>query len=131
VSKTGQAVKGEKGRILIVDDDWQLSTVLSENLSVLCECATAESAEAAIEVLEENEFGLLLTDIGLPGMSGLALCEFVRRRYPTIAVIVMSMNTNELYASESLRRGAFGFLPKPFETTLLLQMVRAALAQGK
>ena len=121
----------ETGRILIVDDNEPLTAILSENLSVLCECATAESGEAAIEVLKKNEFGLVLTDISLPGMSGLDLCEVVRRLDPRIAVIVMSTNTGELYAAESLRRGAFGFLPKPFETTLLLQMVRAALVQGK
>lgn len=120
----------ETGRILIVDDNEPLTAILSENLSVLCECATAESAEAAIDVLKKSEFRLVLTDISLPGMSGLDLCEQVRRLDPGIAVIVMSTNTDELYAAESLRRGAFGFLPKPFEPALLLEMVRAALAQS-
>lgn len=114
-------------RILIVDDDESLCAILSQCLSVLCECDTAVSAAAAIEALKIEEFRLMLTDISMPGMSGLELCEFVRRHYPKTVVIVMSMHTSKPYEVESLRRGAFGFLAKPFDRTLLLEMARSAL----
>jgi DNA-binding NtrC family response regulator len=115
-------------RILIVDDDLSLCAILSDSLSSLGECATAGSAAAAIEALQKETFGLVLTDIRMPGMSGLELCEYVRGHYPKTAVIVMSMHTSKPYEAASIRRGAFGFLPKPFDTTLLLEMVGDALS---
>ena len=124
-------MEAKNGRILIVDDEVSLCATLSGCLSGLGECATAGSAERAIEILEKEAFRLVLTDISMPGMSGLELCRYVRIHYPNTAVIVMSMHTSKPYEAASIGRGAFGFLPKPFDTKLLLEMVRAALSWRK
>jgi DNA-binding NtrC family response regulator len=121
-------MKEEISRILIVDDDATLCARLSKYLEGFYECASAGSAERAIELLQRKDFQLVLTDISLPGMSGLELCKYIRTHYPNAAVIIMSMHTSQPYEAAAIRRGAFGFLPKPFDKTLLLEMARAALS---
>lgn len=118
----------EGSRLLIVDDDLALCARLAKYLSGFGECAVAENAEAAIQALEKDKFRLVLTDISMPGISGLDLCELIRAQYPQTAVIIMSMNTGKAYEAASIRRGAFGFLPKPLDTSILPEMVRDALS---
>lgn len=121
------SMQDEGRRILVVDDAAALCASLCTKLSGLCECSSAGSAEEAIDLLKSHSFQVVLTDIRMPGMSGLDLCGFIQSNYPGTAVIVMSINARQPYEAASIKRGAFGFLQKPFATSQLLEMVEAAL----
>ena len=120
-----------KQQLLIVDDSKQILELLLRCLCPLYDCTIAKSAREAIEKLRVAAYDLVITDITMPGVSGLELCELIRHNYPNTVVIVMSANgreLHELYDAEVRRRGAFAFLAKPFEKSGLLDIVLSALA---
>jgi two-component system response regulator GlrR len=115
--------------ILIVDDDPTLLRLLGillreEGFRVLA----ADSAEQALALLAAEKPNLLLTDLRMGGMDGLALFDAVRRTYPLMPVIILTAHGTIPEAVEATRRGVFGFITKPYEAQTLLAEVRRALA---
>ncbi|MBE7422690.1 MAG: sigma 54-interacting transcriptional regulator [Zoogloeaceae bacterium] len=115
--------------ILIVDDDPTLLRLLGillreEGYRVL----SADSAERALALLAAEKPNLLLTDLRMGGMDGLALFDAVRRSYPLLPVIILTAHGTIPEAVEATRRGVFGFITKPYEAQTLLTEVRKALA---
>ena len=121
-------VNNIKQRLLIVDDTGYVRTFLLCCLGNVYECEATASAEEAAERLRTEEFELVITDISMPGMSGLELCKYIRRNYPKTVVVVMSGNQEQAYEMTVKQLGAFGFLKKPFGAQAVLGIVRAALA---
>ena len=76
-------------RILIVDDDETIRDTLYELLSTEYICQTAETAEKALARLEADEYDIVLTDISMPGLSGLELLGHVRQKFPNPPVIII------------------------------------------
>ncbi len=78
---------------------------------------TASNAADAIKICEENTVNVLVTDIEMPGQSGIELIEYVQQRFPGIIRIVMTSHAKFLYAQSSLRLGCFDFIvqPSPYE----------------
>lgn len=90
-------------------------------------CLEAADAYACMELLERERIHLVLSDIKMPGMSGLALVKGMSHRIPdTVVVMVSSMESTEM-AMECLRHGAYGYVLKPFKTTDILIAVANAL----
>ncbi|HKY05426.1 MAG TPA: response regulator [Blastocatellia bacterium] len=116
---------------LIVDDDEDtramFARILATSMNVEFTCATAASVEEAMKLLEASRFHLVLTDINLPGRSGLDLCESVQQSYPITPVIVVSGMTDIQYAVEAIRRRAFDYLVKPVAVEQLKWSVERAL----
>jgi putative nucleotidyltransferase with HDIG domain len=113
-------------RILIIDDD---PTVLSLIETLLCQshlCKTATSAIEAIEYLKEESYDLVISDIMMPGMTGLELLAEINRLSRETIVILISGNLNIEYAIEGLRRGAHDYITKPFN----LAEVEVAVQRG-
>jgi putative nucleotidyltransferase with HDIG domain len=101
-------------RILIIDDDPKVLSVLSSLLSERHLCKTATSAREALDYMREATYDLVLSDIMMPGMSGLELLhEITRLRLETVVVLI-SGNLNIQSAIEAMRRGAFDYVTKPF-----------------
>ncbi len=114
-------------RILIVDDESDITAILSDLLSTQYECSMAGSAEQALVRLQESEFELVISDITMPGMSGLDMIPHVKTIAPdTVVVMISGMQTVES-AIGALRLGAFDYLMKPFDLRQVEAVVKRAL----
>ncbi len=114
-------------RILIVDDEVEITEILADLLSEEYECIRAGSAEEALARLQESEFHLVISDITMPGMSGLDMIPHVKEFAPdTVVVMISGMQTVES-AIGALRLGAFDYLMKPFDLRQVEAVVKRAL----
>ena len=115
--------------LLIVDDEKFIRDLLLEHLSAKHSCVAAENAEEAMAVLAANSFKVVLTDIWMPGVSGLDLLDHVNARYPALVVIIIS---TDLEGSRiAVRRGAFDYVTKPFDLSHVGEAVNRALRHWK
>jgi two-component system response regulator GlrR len=87
----------------------------------------AESGEQALAMFDAARPRLVITDLKMGGMDGLALFEAIQRRAPTLPVIVLTAHGTIPDAVEATRRGVFGFIPKPFDGKALLEQAERAL----
>ncbi|TDR82297.1 sigma 54-interacting transcriptional regulator [Paludibacterium purpuratum] len=119
-------------RILLVDDDPDLLKLVSMRLSASGHQVEAvASAEAGLNVLAVHRVDVLVTDWHLPGMDGLALFEEVRRRFPSLPVIILTAFGTVPDAVEAVGRGVFGYLVKPVDgRDLLAKIEQAMVASG-
>jgi putative nucleotidyltransferase with HDIG domain len=114
-------------RILIVDDEVEITEILADLLSDDYDCLKAGSAEQALVLLRQNEFQLVISDITMPGMSGLEMIPHVKKLSPdTVVVMISGMQTVES-AIGALRLGAFDYLMKPFDLRQVEAVVKRAL----
>ena len=114
--------------ILIVDDDSRMcDTVetLLKNKGYAIQ--TTNNGKKAIEYLSQNNFDLALLDIVMPEVNGLAVMDYINRKTPETLVIVITGYRSEELAIESLRKGAYDYLKKPFEPEKLIRTVGNAL----
>jgi len=113
--------------ILVVDDDDVIRDTLCELLEMEYSCQTADTAEVALAKLESQRFDVVLTDVSLPGLSGMELLERVRQLYPGTPVIVISGISDQEQAQSLISKGAFDYLLKPFRLEVVEESVRRAL----
>ena len=120
----------DKGNIWVVDDDesirWVLERGLSENG---IEVETFDSANKVIKKLETENPSLILTDIRMPGKSGIDLLDEVKELRPEIPIIIMTAHSDLESAVESYEHGAWEYLPKPFDIEEAVSMVQRATAK--
>lgn len=121
------------GRVLLVDDEPNLRLLLEIELAdrgfhvVGC----GDPREAIAVLGEQAEFDVLLTDIRMPGLSGLELTRWVKEHRPEIEVILMTGYGTSETAVEGLRLGAADYLLKPFDTELMVAAIRRTLEAGR
>jgi putative nucleotidyltransferase with HDIG domain len=114
-------------RILIVDDEIEITEILADLLSDEYQCLKAGSAEEALAHLGEGQFQLVISDITMPGMSGLEMIPHIKQLSPeTVVVMISGMQTVES-AIGALRLGAFDYLMKPFDLRQVEAVVKRAL----
>ena len=115
-------------RVLVVDDDPQVcslvTTMLERNGYV---CVAAASGEEARKRLENGEFHLVLSDVTMPGESGIDLARHVATTFPETAVLIMSAIDDPSFADGAVDIGVHGYLVKPFNLSQLLIDVSNAL----
>jgi DNA-binding NtrC family response regulator len=111
--------------ILVVDDDETICESLCELFAG--ESEGAATAEEAMAHLEAEEYAVVLTDISLPGMSGLELLSAVRDGHPLTPVIIISGINDKEYAEGLTRLGAFDYLVKPFKLEKVEESVNRAI----
>jgi len=114
-------------KVLVVDDDETIRDTLYELLSEDYVCEIAETAEKALVRLEVDTYDVVLTDISMPGLSGLELLGHVRQKYPTTPVIIISGISDQEHAQGLIRIGAFDFLLKPFSLEVVEKSVKMAV----
>jgi FixJ family two-component response regulator len=113
--------------ILIIDDEASVLHVLSDALSDKYECHTAPDAETALSMMDLREFATVITDISLPGKSGIELLGNMRQNKPETPVIVISGIHDVAYAQGLIEMGAFGYLHKPLSLSDIESMVDRAI----
>lgn len=101
-------------KILIIDDEPNVLSVLYSLLSDRHECKTASCAAEALELFKDEQFDLILSDIMMPGISGLELLEIIKKSEDSPTVILISGNINIQSAIDAMRRGAYDYVTKPF-----------------
>src|SRR5690606_14381294 len=99
-------------RVLIVDDSIVVRRSFSKILASGYDCVEAESAIEALSRLRESHFDLVITDIMMPGLSGIELLRKVIETYPDTAVLVVSGVDRPQRALDAVRLGAFDYLIK-------------------
>ena len=118
--------------ILIVDDDRNLLKILGDTLERLAvDILTASNAESALSAIESQAFDLVITDLKMPGKSGLDVLAFSLKMKPSVPVIMISAFGSVEAAVEAMKRGAYDFITKPFNPDELLQVARKALAESR
>jgi len=116
--------------IAVVDDDEAMRDALSELLQVMSmECRTFERAEAFITASSQESFDCLITDLRMPGMSGMELIRELKARGSRLPVIVITSSTEVESRSEAIAGGAFAYLTKPVGEELLTRTLNEALAR--
>lgn len=121
------ASTGRKERILVVDDSATVRCLFIKCLESRYVCFEAESVQEALGLLRQTEFSLVITDIIMPGMSGIELLRKVIESYPGTAVIVVSGVDRPQRALDAVRLGAFDYLIKPCDLDVLELTVERAL----
>lgn len=115
------------GRILVVDNEPQIRRIMRTALTGAgYEVDDAKTGEEALEKVREYRPELVLLDINMPGMGGLAACRAIRAG-ANIAIIMLTVRDSEADKVEALDAGADDFVTKPFSTPELLARIRAAL----
>ena len=119
--------------IWVVDDDESIRWVLERGLSEKgMDVKTFDSASKVIKKLETENPQLILTDIKMPGKSGIDLLDEVKELRPEIPIIIMTAHSDLESAVESYEHGAWEYLPKPFDIEEAVSMVqRATSVEGK
>ena len=118
-------------KLLVVDDDPDMLRLLSMRLASSNYQVTAvTSAESALTQLEIEHPQLVLSDVRLPGRDGLALFDEIRKRHPTLPVILLTAHGTIPDAVEATARGVFTYLTKPYDSRELLDKISQALALG-
>jgi two-component system, OmpR family, KDP operon response regulator KdpE len=117
-------------RILVVDDEPEITLVLRSGLTKHgYDVRTANEGEAALELFRAWTPDLVITDLSMPNMSGLKLCERLRA-ISQLPIIILSVKNDEAAKIEALDLGADDYITKPFGIGELLARVRAALRRS-
>ncbi|MEO8592884.1 MAG: response regulator transcription factor [Candidatus Solibacter sp.] len=115
------------GRVLVVDDEPQIRRIMRTTLTGAgYEVDDAKTGEEALEKLREFRPDLVLLDINMPGMGGVAACRALRQD-SNVAIIMLTVQNTEKDKVGALDAGADDFVTKPFSTPELLARIRAAL----
>jgi len=112
----------------VVDDDSSIRWVLEKALgNAGIQVESFASADAALEAIASEEPAVIVTDIRMPGMGGLALLEQINSRYPDLPVIIMTAHSDLDSAVSAYKGGAFEYLPKPFDIDEAVALVKRAM----
>jgi DNA-binding NtrC family response regulator len=120
------------GPVLVVDDDRNHLRVLTGLLRLEgLECLAADGVDAALPIIERQQLALVITDLVMPGRSGLDLLAPSRGRRPAVPVILVSGHADIGSAVAAMKSGAYDFITKPVDEDELLNVVRKALAESR
>ena len=117
--------------ILVVDDDEAIRDTLYDLLSETHLCHVAATAERALEWLATDVYDVVLTDISMPGLSGVELLGQMRQNQPQTPVIIISGIQDQEHAKGMITLGAFDYLLKPFRLEDVERSVARAVEHRK
>src|SRR5690349_8578231 len=113
--------------VLIVDDDEDTRTLLCEGLKRRGFAVDmAASAMECLERVRDHDVDVVVTDVQMPGISGVQLCEQLRERHPHVLAIVLTGLGTYDTAIEAVRSGAYDYLTKPVKTDVLVVALERA-----
>jgi len=130
INKNMGFIMSEQKKMLIVDDEETLTFSLYQTFILAkrdYEVVTAASGEEAAEKLKSKNYDLVITDISMPGMSGLDLLSSIKKQYPATEVIIMTAYGSPEKKEEAMQYGAKYYVEKPFEIKEMKQLVMNVL----
>ena len=117
--------------ILIVDDDADIRQQISEYVALYgYRPSTAADAEEAINLLENKSYDVVITDIKMPGMDGLALTDIIKKEYTSDVIVITGYSENHSY-EEAVKKGASDFVFKPVRLEELLLRLKRVLRERR
>jgi LmbE family N-acetylglucosaminyl deacetylase len=120
-----------KARILLVEDDPIIATLVSRMLASLGDVRLATSGEEAAELAPGTAWDLVVTDVELGGMTGIELIQLVKRDRPAVASLVISAHDSFEYAVAALRAGADDYMTKPIDGRALIEKAEELIALSR
>ncbi len=118
--------------VWIVDDDRSIRWVLEKALQKAdIPCKTFSEAESVLQALKKEQPALILSDIHMPGKSGLEMLSEIKKIYPKLPIIIMTAYSDLDSAVASFQGGAFEYLPKPFDIEKAIELVRRATEESE
>lgn len=118
--------------VWIVDDDRSIRWVLEKALQKAeIPCKTFSEAESVLQVLKKEEPAVILSDIHMPGKSGLEMLTEIKKEHPKLPIIIMTAYSDLDSAVTSFQSGAFEYLPKPFDIDKAIELVRRASEENE
>ncbi len=124
----------KKIKVLLVDDH----SIVRNGIRMMINTADdievtgeAESAVEALSIMQQNSFDIALLDIELPDSSGLDLLKILRKKYPKLIILMLSIYLEEIYATRALKYGASGYLSKDCSIETLVTAIRKTAAGGR
>ena len=119
------------GRVLIVDDDIAIRRALHNTLAGMgFEVNEAFNGEAAVQMVGEAEYDVVLLDINMPGMGGIRACREIRRSLPRLGILMLTVRDREDDKIAALDAGADDYVTKPFHIRELAARIRAAVRRS-
>ncbi len=123
----GTAPAAARARILVVEDDANIRTFCQRLLRLSYEVEVAEHGAAALALLGERPFDLVITDLQMPVLGGIELLEQIRQQHAEVDTLVMTAHATVDSAREALKLGALDYLDKPVDSENLQRTVRSCL----
>jgi DNA-binding NtrC family response regulator len=115
--------------ILVVDDDQSIATAFEHFLRFEGhQYRIASNAEDAVRLIAERQPTLIMMDIRMPGIDGLQALRDIRRRFPSVYVVMMTGYGTSQTSIDAIREGAYDYLTKPLDLDELREVIRKALA---
>jgi excisionase family DNA binding protein len=117
-------------RVLVADDEESIREMLARTLALAeYEVETVPDGRAALDRLRLERFDLLITDLRMPGIDGLAMIREARRLQPHLPVVIITGYSTEASAIEAINLGVSGYLTKPFRVPKVLTVAARALGE--
>ncbi len=116
-----------RGQVLVVDDKESVLELMSSILGTAHDVVTTPDAVAAVTLMEERPFDVVLTDVRMPGVSGFDLLAAAQRCTAGPSVVMMTGYASIPDAVEAIRRGAFDYVAKPLEADEIMLVIARAL----
>ncbi len=119
-------------KIWVIDDDRSIRWVLEKALRQAdMQVTSFENADGVMDALRRNQPDAIITDVRMPGISGLELLEQLREGYPDLPVIIITAHSDLESAVSAYQGGAFEYLPKPFDVDEAVELVRRAVSHRR
>jgi DNA-binding NtrC family response regulator len=120
-----------KGRILVVDDEEIVRISCRRILTPLgYTVETTPDGLQALELMKENKYDLILTDLKMPHMDGMEVMAEIRKREPDAKVIIVTGYSTIEVAVKAIKMGAYNYIEKPFSPEVLISAVKEALGES-
>ncbi|NCF88993.1 MAG: response regulator [Verrucomicrobiaceae bacterium] len=120
------------GKILLVDDDQELAENIEAALASRgYEVTMAEDGDIALDLAEDGDFDLVITDVKMPVMGGMALLEEIHKLKPKLPVVIMTAYSSTDCAIEATKSGAYDYVIKPFDMPEFLDVVAKGVASSR
>jgi DNA-binding NtrC family response regulator len=117
-------------KILLVDDESEFLEVMSERLAARgMQVSTADSAEAALQMVEKESFDAIILDLQMPAMDGIQTLKAIKAKKPELQIILLTGHATVSKGIEAMKLGATDFLEKPADLTALTEKIHQAKAQ--
>ena len=121
----------DSAHLLVVDDEWAVREVIHEAIkNTGFACSKAGNGEETLEILEKEDIDVVITDIRMPGLSGLELLKTIKGNYDTDVILITGYGADYTY-DEVIRRGASDFILKPLNLKELIVRIRRVLRERR